>query len=79
MEPMAEMEALKQANITMPREEFLSRFKAQMLKVAGDKFDDGSSIAEYADEVGPSYYADPDQRAEGPEECAHADIDYWGE
>ena len=28
---------------------------------------------------GTNYWDDPSQRAEGPEECADADISYWGE
>lgn len=76
---MAKWQAEKAAFVAMPREEFLTRFKAQMVAAAGEKFDDGSSIAEYADEVGPSYYEDVQQRGEGPENCADADISYWGE
>ena len=63
----------------MTKEEFCERFKAYMLKVAGPRFDDGSSIAEYADETAPTYWDEPDQRAEGPEACADADMSYWGE
>ena len=63
----------------MTKEEFCERFKARMLAVAGEKFDDGESVADYADETAPTYWDDPDQRAEGPEECAVADISYWGE
>jgi hypothetical protein len=61
------------------KEEFCARFKAHMLAMAGEKFDDGASIAEYADETATAYWDEPDQRAEGPEECASADISYWGE
>lgn len=64
---------------TISKEEFCQRFKARMLAVAGEKFDDGDSIAEYADGTAPSYWGEPDQRAEGPEECADADMSYWGE
>ncbi len=46
-----------------------------MIEIAGEKFDDGESIADYADETAPSYYKD----GESPEECAEADISYWGE
>jgi hypothetical protein len=63
---------------SMTREEFCARFKIEMLR-AGPTFDDGASIAEYADEIGPTYWDDPDQRAEGPEACARADMSYWGE
>lgn len=61
------------------KEEFCARFKAYMLSVAGEKFDDGTSIAEYADATAPTYWDEPDQRAEGPEECASADMSYWGD
>ena len=49
----------------MTKEEFCERFKARMLAVAGEKFDDGESVADYADETAPTYWDDPDQRAEG--------------
>lgn len=61
------------------RDEFCARFKARMLKRAGPTFDDGSSIAEYADMAAPTYFDDADQRAEGAEECADADMSYWGD
>jgi hypothetical protein len=63
----------------LSQEEFCARFKAYMLKTAGDKFDDGESIAEYADDTAPSYYEDRLDHGETPEECAAADISYWGE
>ncbi|MGY3527310.1 hypothetical protein [Bradyrhizobium sp. USDA 4452] len=59
------------------KEEFCARFKARMLETIGEKFDDGSSVAEYADETAPSYWEDANQRNEGPEECADADMSYW--
>ena len=62
----------------LTKQEFVQRFKARMLLFA-QTFDDGSSVAEYADEVGPTYWAEPDYRDEGPEECAEADMSYWGE
>lgn len=60
-------------------QEFCARFKARMLAVAGETFDDGESISEYADETAPTYYETDWQRAEGPEACADADMSYWGE
>jgi hypothetical protein len=55
--------------------EFIERFVAYMLKHGGDKFDDGSSIEDYAREMAPSYCDDwPD---ETPEESASADMDCW--
>lgn len=61
----------------LSREE-LCAFTARMAAVAGPTFADGDSIAEYAEtEAGPSYWDDPEQRAEGPEECADSDISYW--
>jgi len=59
--------------------EFCARFKARMLKRAGPTFDDGDSIADYADETAPSYFAEPYQREEGPEACADSDMSYWEE
>jgi hypothetical protein len=64
---------------TISKDEFCARFKARMIAMAGEKFDDGESIADYADETGPTYWNEPSQRAEGPEECADADMSYWGE
>jgi hypothetical protein len=61
------------------RDEFCRRFKARMIERAGETFDDGSSIADYADQAAPTYYDDKSQREEGPEECADADMSYWGE
>lgn len=58
-------------------EEFCARFKARMLELAGPTFSDGSSIADYADQAGPTYYAEPDQRADGPEQCVADDFSYW--
>jgi hypothetical protein len=59
--------------------EFCARFKARMLARVGDTFEDGGSIAEYADMAALAYFDDPKQRDEGPEECADADISYWGD
>ncbi len=63
----------------LSKEEFIARFKARMIAVAGEKLDDGTIVAEYADEVAPTYYDEPWQCLEGPEECADADMSYWGE
>lgn len=63
----------------MTKEEFVARFKARIVAVAGETFDDGESIAEYADGVASSYYDEPDQRADGPEVCADSDMSYWGD
>lgn len=64
---------------TLSREEFCARFKAHMLKLAGEKFDDGDSIADYADETAHSYFEEQHMLGESPEECAETDISYWGE
>lgn len=50
-----------------------------MLGRAGPTFDNGDSIAGYADMTGPSYWETDWQREMGPEECADADMSYWGE
>jgi hypothetical protein len=63
----------------MTKEEFCLRFVKRMIEVGGEKFDDGTSIREYAEDVAPTYWDEPFQREEGPEECADADMSYWGE
>lgn len=63
----------------LERENFCARFRAWMLDRAGATFDDGSSIADYADDTGPTYWDDASMRDEGPEACAEADMSYWGE
>lgn len=63
----------------LSKEDFCSRFKARMLKVAGDKFDDGDSIAEYADQTAPTYWEEQHKDGESPEECADSDMSYWGD
>lgn len=68
-------------------EEFCARFKTKLLAIVGPVYfqdgDDGQreecSTASYADEVAPTYWAEPCQREEGPEECAIADHSYWEE
>jgi len=62
----------------LSKEEFCARFKAHMLK-AGEKFDDGSSIAEYADDTAPTYWEEQHRDGSSPEECAESDMSYWGE
>ncbi len=61
----------------LTRAEFCRRFIAEMLRLAGNKFRDGASIAKYAAEIGSTYWDDPDQRDDGPEACAESDISYW--
>jgi hypothetical protein len=82
----AEWEAKAAANLAIPRDEFLARFKARMMLAPFTRFrnEDGSEgelVADYADEVGQLYFDDPDPylRREGPEACADADMSYWGE
>lgn len=63
----------------MSEKEFCERFVAHMVKHAGfASFDDGGSVADYAAETAPSYWAE-NQGRDSPEECADADISYWGE
>lgn len=63
----------------MDKEEFCQRFVECMVYSAGETFDDGESIREYAEEAAPTYWDNIDQRSDGPEECACADMSYWGE
>lgn len=63
----------------MTKLEFCERFVAEMMTYA-DVYD-GSAVEllAYADEVAPTYWEERDQRSEGPEECARADVSYWEE
>lgn len=60
----------------MEREEFLVRFKAELIRCVGEKTCE--DVGAYADDIGPTYWDDPGQRADGPEECARADASEWG-
>lgn len=67
------------------KEEFCARFKARMIAEAPfERFKnpdgtDSDTVAGYADWISKEYWFNADQRAEGPEECADADMSYWGE
>lgn len=62
---------------SLTKEEFCSRFVAEMM-LDLQMFDGTEAeLREYAEETAPTYYDEPSQRAEGPEECARADVSYW--
>jgi hypothetical protein len=61
----------------MEREEFLARFKAELIRCIRMHTDE--DVSAYADDIGPTYWDDPEQRACGPEECAQADASEWGD
>lgn len=58
-----------QVDPKLTKEQFCERFKARMISLAGEKFDDGKSIAEYADMTSPTYFGYFGD-GESPEECA---------
>lgn len=68
-----------QVDPKLTKEQFCELFKARMVSQAGEEFDDGTSIVEYADMTGPSYFDEQYQDGESPEECADADMSYWEE
>lgn len=62
------------------RAEWCKRFVQHMIDRAGrDHFDDGELILDYAERTAPTYWETDWQRGMGPEECADADMSYWGE
>lgn len=61
---------------SMPQDEFCRRFKARMIAVIGERYDDGSLVADEADQVGPTCWEDERQREDGPEECADTEMYY---
>jgi hypothetical protein len=74
---------VSEAQSKLTRDEFCRRFRERLLQRAGPTFDDGESIADYADETAPSYYEEwceeTGPMTETPEDCADADMSYWGE
>jgi hypothetical protein len=64
---------------TVTKEQFIERFVKYVTDRCPPTFDDGSSVEQYARDTAPTYYDEPDQRADGPEECAYSDMSYWGE
>lgn len=64
--------------LTLP--EFTKRFVDRMCKLAPfDKFEDGQTVASYAEDTAKIYWEDQHQDGETPEDCADSDMDYWGE
>ena len=62
------------------KDEFCRRFVKHMIDRAGfDHFDDGDLVLDYAEAAAPTYWETGWQREMGPEECADADMSYWGE
>ncbi len=63
---------------TITEAEFVERFTARLVANVGETDAEGESVREYGARMGPTYYRDRDQRADGPEACADADLDCWG-
>jgi hypothetical protein len=61
------------------KDEFVARFKARMIAFAcaPEDIDGAASLAKYADQAAPTYWDEPDQRDEGPEACADAEMSCW--
>lgn len=64
---------------TIRQEEFCARFVAHMMTYSLNFGGTETELRAYAEEVAPAYWRDPDQRSDGPEACAEADISYWEE
>lgn len=63
--------------MTEDREAFCGRFVAEMMRALPVYDGSEAELREYAEEIAPTYYDDPDMRIDGPEECALSDIFYW--
>jgi len=62
------------------KDEWCKRFVTRMIDRAGrDHFDDGELILDYAEATAPTYWEDDLGQDHTPEECADADMSYWGE
>lgn len=69
-----------------PEEEFNRRFADELVRIVGPTYQqeldtlneyEDADTRQYALDVAPTYFAEPDQREEGPEECARNDFAYW--
>jgi len=63
----------------MVETEFCARFVAEMMTAAPTYDGTPDELRAYAEEIAPTYWAEPSQREEGPEACAQSDIGYWEE
>jgi hypothetical protein len=61
----------------MDKEQFVAKFKERL----GHLLPREVVVDEqgYINLIAQTYWDDPDQRAEGPEECAEAEASEWGE
>jgi len=59
----------------MTKAEFIRRFIFRLYEVSAS-IRYAETNAQFADIAG-TYWDDPEQRAEGPEECSDADYSYW--
>lgn len=62
---------------TIGEAEFVERFTAHLVGRVGETDSAGESVRAYGEQMGPIYFRDLDQRLEGPEACAEADLDCW--
>ncbi len=62
---------MQQSGEAPTRQQFRERFVAYFVRCLGPE------LAGCAEEIWESYWDDPDQRADGPEECAAAELDEW--
>jgi len=59
----------------MEKDKFVSRFKAELKRLLpSGAYEDGTK---YIDEIALTYWDNPAQRAEGPEDCAEAEASEW--
>jgi len=63
--------------IPMSKEEFCTRFVAEMMTAAPIYDGTEDDLRSYAEQVAPACWSDEWQREYGPEECARSDIGYW--
>ncbi len=69
-------------NPRLTLEQFTPLFVEAMMAQSpiGNTFDDGVTVQDYAHQVAESYWANQHlEDGTSPEDCAAADISYWGE
>lgn len=59
------------------KDEFCRRFVEEMMTARSIYGGTEAELRTYANQASETYWDEPDQRSEGPEECARSDIGYW--
>ncbi len=63
----------------MMEDDYVDRFVRRMVEVAGNEFENGQSISEYARQRAKFYLSDPSHKGKASWECADVDVASWSD